>query len=378
MSTKFNSLTLDQIEQISAHFDQWKNISLSTDRVNKDRAEYVVNSVYKMLGYDLPKILFFDSPYAACNLIAAKTNRQLNELFGKQGKLDYELHKGVQLFIKQIYSQIDIKEIYVQLKQLASAQQLDLLRGGIGVWEGIDYQIGNRIWQLFDESSLEKIGMYFGHKLYRYYMPGKIIDWNICNLDYFVSTFDLVIEKEHWELYKSLSKLGNYVFLQEKACIICDRPTKMSFDGDAFLHAEGEPAIQFADGYCLYSYHLTTLPQKYGKVHPKDWQPKWLLTETDLLVREALIKGIGYAKIRHELSIKQIDYWHNFMLLVIEIPSNSDLVFLLEININTAEIERVKEVAQDVQSVMEAASFVENYEDWDFTLAESKGLEMPF
>lgn len=37
--------------------------------------------------------------------------------------------------------------------------------------------------------------------------------------------------------------------------IICDRPTKLLLDNYGELHADGETAIQFADGFGLYAHH---------------------------------------------------------------------------------------------------------------------------
>lgn len=50
----------------------------------------------------------------------------------------------------------------------------------------------------------------------------------------------------------------------KEVCLICDRPTKLFFDNQNRLHAQGKPAIQYADGFSLYSYHGVTLPEKYG------------------------------------------------------------------------------------------------------------------
>ncbi|WP_308189066.1 DUF6745 domain-containing protein [Nostoc mirabile] len=46
-----------------------------------------------------------------------------------------------------------------------------------------------------------------------------------------------------------------FVFQFEKVCIVCDRPCKLSFDQQNMLHAEGEPALQFPDGYSVYACH---------------------------------------------------------------------------------------------------------------------------
>ncbi|MBW4602386.1 MAG: hypothetical protein KME29_23180 [Calothrix sp. FI2-JRJ7] len=62
-------------------------------------------------------------------------------------------------------------------------------------------------------------------------------------------------------------------------CFVCERPTKLSFDDQNRLHADGEPAIEYADGFKVYSYHGTTLPEKYGEVLAKQWKAHWLLEE---------------------------------------------------------------------------------------------------
>ncbi len=69
------------------YIEKWNSIALSTDRIDREAAEKVVNSVYTMLGFELPTILFFDSPYAACSFIAGQTEQQLNKLCGNSRKL---------------------------------------------------------------------------------------------------------------------------------------------------------------------------------------------------------------------------------------------------------------------------------------------------
>jgi hypothetical protein len=378
MTSKIYQLTLEQIDLIPAHVEKWKNIALSTERLNRELAEQVVNSIYEMLGYKSPIILFFDSPYAACNFIRDQNDKQLENLLGRGREIDFALGKWRKKFRENIYSQIDIAQIYSQVKQLGFAELFDSLKTGIGRCEGIDYQIGNHLWQKYDEKSQSKIQTYFGQHLYRDVRPGMIIANGACQLDYLFSAFNLEIEKKNWETFKSLLQLSNHIFLQEQVCIIGDRPSQIFFDNNGFLHAEEKPAIQFADGYGLYSHHLVTIPKKYGKVHSSKWQPNWLLEEKDWEVRETLVKGIGYVKICRELSVREIDCWQNYLLVAIDNSLKSIFVYLLEINVNTAEIERVKEVPKDVQSVKDAASFVYNYDDWKIASAECKGLEIPF
>ncbi|MEM1394755.1 MAG: DUF6745 domain-containing protein [Cyanobacteria bacterium P01_H01_bin.150] len=57
------------------------------------------------------------------------------------------------------------------------------------------------------------------------------------------------------EVLLKVAGTDDYLEAFEDVCIVCDRPSKFSLDSENRLHAEGEPAIQFADGYGLYFYH---------------------------------------------------------------------------------------------------------------------------
>ena len=60
------------------------------------------------------------------------------------------------------------------------------------------------------------------------------------------------------------------------------------------------------------------MPEKYGQLHPYQWQSQWLLTEDNAEVRRVLIQGIGYDRIIQELSAQQIDSWQEYALLQID------------------------------------------------------------
>ena len=83
--------------------------------------------------------------------------------------------------------------------------------------------------------------------------------------------------------------------------MVCDRPRHLRFDSQNRLHAEGEPAIEFADGWNFYYYHRVRLPEKYGQIHPNQWQSQWLLSEDNAELKRVLIEAIGY--LRSYLSI---------------------------------------------------------------------------
>jgi hypothetical protein len=139
---------------------------------------------------------------------------------------------------------------------------------------------------------------------------------------------------------------------------VCDRPRILSFDNEQRLHAEGSPAIQFADGYSLYSYHGVTLPEKYGVLHPNQWQAKWLLEEDNAELRRVLMQGIGYGRICQELEAEELDTWQEYILLKIDNDVDIEQIYLLKMTCPSTGFIHALRVPPDVNSAREAIRWV--------------------
>lgn len=101
----------------------------------------------------------------------------------------------------------------------------------------------------------------------------------------------------------SLVKHCGWIFGVNNLCIICERPTKILVNEDNQLHGEGETAVEFSDGFSIYAFNGTYLPEKYGSVHPSQWQIQWIFEEEYKDLQEALIQGIGAVRLSEELSL---------------------------------------------------------------------------
>ena len=67
--------------------------------------------------------------------------------------------------------------------------------------------------------------------------------------------FKLHHDKKKWQVIQHLIQNCGLLFQYENVCIACSRPSKLSFDDENLLHADGEPALQFIDGYGIYANH---------------------------------------------------------------------------------------------------------------------------
>ena len=145
--------------------------------------------------------------------------------------------------------------------------------------------------------------------------------------EFLIAKFGVTLDQKAQELFRCKQQLFEdcgWIFPFEKICLVCDRPLYLRFDAENRLHAEGEPAIAFADGYSLYFHHGVKLPEKYRKVHPTLWQAEWLLSESNAELRRVLIERIGYDRICQELALTELDSWQEYTLLSMEFDDDFD------------------------------------------------------
>jgi internalin A len=175
--------------------------------------------------------------------------------------------------------------------------------------------------------------------------------------EFFMSKFGVTLDLKAQELLRCKQQVFEecgWIFPFEKFCIICDRPLHIRFDSANELHAEGEPAIAFADGYSLYFYHGVQLPEQYGKVHPDLWQAEWLLSESNAEIRRLLIERIGYDRICQQLQAVELDSWQEYTLLKID---NADVepIYLLKMTCPSTGFIHALRVPPDVRSSSRAS-----------------------
>ncbi len=363
--------TPEQEALMPVYREKWRAIIRSTEPIDRQKASEAIKTAYTAIGTEEPKILFVDSPIAALNTIIIQNQlgsplwkqlsnqlsnqlsmqlggRQMNDQFGtylesyKLGNLDREdlmvkLQEWSQL-LNQILSQFRSQlwsRLWRQLWRPVEESQLDR-HLWFKLWEELEGQPGREHVQIFDEVWVD-FGVWF---------------------DFAISVLNLAHEQRLGEVCLSLAKYCGLIFPFEKICFVCERPIKLSLDSEDRLHAVGEPAIQFADGYSLYAYHGVTLPEKYSKLHPYQWQAQWLLEEDNAEVRRVLIQGIGYARICQELQAIELDSWQEYTLLKIDADVDDDPIYLLKMTCPSTGFIHALRVPPDVESAREAIRWV--------------------
>jgi hypothetical protein len=284
---KIEKLAQEQEALIPLYREKWRSIALSTERIERQKAASAVKEAYALSSLHEPEIVFFDSPYAALNSICI---HQL-ELEGKQVLNQLVNSLFTQLLDIQLDSQLH-NELNSQLCSQLDSQLHNELNSQLC------YELGRQMWL----SSLGRIRID-----QMTFIAPEVWACNICWVDFYISVLNFTHAHSKWSVIQSLVKNCGWIYPYEKIAIVCDRPCILCFDNQQRLHAEGKPAIQFADGYSIYAYHGVTLPEKYGTLHPNQWQAKWFLEEDNIELRQVLIQGIGYEQITQELGATDLD-----------------------------------------------------------------------
>ncbi|MEG4088615.1 DUF6745 domain-containing protein [Microcoleus sp. Pol12B4] len=295
-------LTPQQQALIPVYREKWRKIALSTEPIDREKATQSVRFAYAALGYKEPQIVICDSPCAALYRIFIP----IFETYQKSPswrKIKQEITAvlGHNLTYQMLSQIVTRKEEYFWFYLLNT--EVYILR------ELVDY-FNLLLWSAFDslersiDSRRQITGGYTWYERWRkfdrfarhqYHDINKFFSAAISRgalSDFYISVLNGDRDTVKWRAFQLLVANCAWIYPLENTCILCDRPRILSFDSEHRLHAEGGPAILFADGYSLYAYHGVTLPEKYGQIHPNEWRSEWLLSEDNTNLKKILIQTI--------------------------------------------------------------------------------------
>ncbi|MEG4960505.1 hypothetical protein QUA78_05055 [Microcoleus sp. K4-B3] len=292
-----------------------KHLALSTKPIDVEKAIEAIKVAYAAIGLEEPEIIICSSPRDAYLQIFNLLKSDRSENCSNEWSWN---RAGQKLDGKWMSSSI--------VGEFASPEvwryELDYR---MTIESEADSTLSLLMSQLVDEYARSEptIEHDFSHSLYDLTSPETptTLLKEIYLTELYISSSGINISQKAQEIHhcqKLLFEDCGFIFPFEKNCFVCDRPRHLRFDSQNRLHAEGEPAIEFADGWKFYYYHGVRLPEEYGKFHPNQWQSQWLLTEENAELRRVLIQGIGYDRICQDLSAEQIDSWQEYSLLTID------------------------------------------------------------
>jgi internalin A len=360
--TNLTTLNLDH-NQITA---RWvldllaqKYLTLSTTPIYAQKATKAVKVAYATIGLEEPEVIICSSPRHAYLQILNLLKGDHSPNWSKEG---HGNRLGKKLDRDWMYMSPSIVRDFTS--PVVWEYELDRMRFESEAEIALSWLI-NEVFDELKRSERMKGNVFPDHLLYVKYpeTPSRLLK-SIYLTELYISSLGVNISQKAQEILrcqKLLFEHCGWIFPFEKICFVCDRPRHLRFDSQNRLHAEGKPAIEFADGWKFYYYHGLRLPEKYGKFHPTQWQSQWILAEENAGVRRVLIQAIGYVRICQELSAKQIDSWQEYALLQIDNTWDLEQIYLLKMTCPSTGLIHALRVPPNLTSAREAIRWV----NWD-------------
>jgi hypothetical protein len=239
--TVLKKLTSEQESFIPTITEKWRNIALSTERIDYQKAKETIQECYALIGKPIPEIIFFDSPYAALN---SKLEFLLKDHL--RGQIEYKLENELESLLWKFLDIPLVSEIDNLLCQLLEAKlmkEMDSL-----IKDELESRLHNQLCNKLNNCIQPELwGAFHG-------------SW----VDFFSSVLNCTHKRKSLQTFQSLIKFCGWIFPYENTCLVSERPINLSFDSQNHFHALGLPAIEFADGFSVYAYHGVKFSQKYG------------------------------------------------------------------------------------------------------------------
>lgn len=320
----------------------WIDNLLNTNQeINLIETENAISSIYKDLNYNSPdKIYYFDSPLelaiTACYLINFRNRPKFlyfDSLWLKLWKkfwyhLELDYHEISQEFIwnEDRWDDFDSDEnidedVNLEIEQILSGPYNNLRNT-------ITSHILEKIWASCDDINyLDNIALIIKQiKKLKINNPGNFLGWSfgnhegswICEYLFKYKNLDdnSLAYIKNWE---TLNNEAGWWIAFENIVLVSKKPVEININDDIQIHSTTKKAIQFQDGWGLYSVFGVLIPDQWGETTVNNWKSEWLIETKNTEHRMALLKVLGYNKVMNDLGSriihKQEDSFGNLMEL---------------------------------------------------------------
>ncbi len=324
-------LTPEQEALIPIVRDEWIRIGLDTTPTDKQKAEEAIALAYQCAGLTPPRqILWFNNPLEAVTYIASVQYDQENATRAAIGQAVFtDVFNAVRATVGDAI-RYTVGDAVGDAVETAIEEVVFNIQATVreAVGAAVYYRIGDA-WGLLDVQSLA---------IYAYF--------NAIGVDC----------SKLKGLWATAKHCGCWWAFQDVA-VVTPHPSAIRLDDRGRLHGEGVPAVGY-EGFNIYAYHGVRLPEKYGAVHPDNWQAQWLLEEDNADLRRVLVQGIGYARICQELQAGELDSWQEYTLLKVNSDVDVEPIYLLKMNCPSTGHIHAMRVPPDMKSAREAIIWV--------------------
>ncbi len=262
--------------------DEWISLGLSTERIDRNRAEAAVRLAYRCAGIAEPEIVLFAcGPVEAVLLVAGlqkmawhEIGNQISRQLGHPAKEQVLEQTGYQLW-KEADRKVDrqlqhdlwqrvgqkiwqkVRE-HLEHQALAQTDRLLVHRIGQDVGLKIWQQVGRQVWQPVIQHVWQQVGPLSKTFEDFEYSSQHYVDWAAV-LSIFRDAFGIGAGLSDGLI--EMSRETGEVFLASGCAVVVDRPERVLLDDAGRLHCQDGPALRYLDGTEVWSWHGTAVPK---------------------------------------------------------------------------------------------------------------------
>jgi hypothetical protein len=311
-------LTEEQKHRIKEYYEAGMEIGLSTV-TSKEKSEEYISKLYEYFNYKKPKFIWCDSPLS----------------------MQYVIHVIKDISVEDIQS--IGRSIYQSIDQ--SIRQ--------SIRQSIDQSIRQSIWQSIRQSiEKSKIILHLGYYCY----AQNEIFW----IQYYIYCQSLGIPigiktEEGLDIMYNIAKYSGWWCPFENLCFVCHKPVKIKTNRNNMLHADGENAIEYKDGFRVWALNSVRVTKEIAETPWNELDSNLVLTEQNAEIRREIVRKIGIEKVCNDLGAKCLDKDGDYELLELKAGERTHRYLkMVNPSINTYHVEGV---AIECETVEQALNF---------------------
>jgi hypothetical protein len=325
---KIEKLTEEQKSKFPAYVKKWTEIGLCTKPANREKAEAGIIKAYAAVGLPAPKIVWTTSPLA---------NGLTREILKKLSKEDFEKFLGdsVGASVRASVGDSVRDSVWASVRASVGASVGDSVWASVGasvgdsvrdsVWASVrasvGASVGDSVWASVGASVGDSVGASVrasvGASVWdsvRASVGASVWDSGYgqhdaaftAYVEFFRNELGLADQTEKWEGNREIVENAGWYLPHKNICWVSERHTTLKVDDRGRLHCEDGPALEYPDGFGIYAWHGTKIPEEWIK-DKKSLTPEIALKHQNMEQRRAACEILGWAKILKQLNAKSID-----------------------------------------------------------------------
>ena len=309
---KIETLTPEQEAAISEYHSKYFAYGCSTEPVDKKKAVKAINAAYKTIGKDPVPIVFVASPLSANVLLAVLQQQETGDSLGES--------------------------LWDSL------------------WDSLGDSLRGSLWGSLRDTKIKYEYTYWCGQMDLYWIVFYSYCEEILKIKYAIESSNKLT------IMRNIGQSCGWWYPKDGLCIVSDRFESVHWDNNTSLHNEHGPSISFRDGWKIYHWHGTIIPEEWIEKTPP--APHKLLKWKNIEQRRAGCEIIGWKKILDILNARIIHQDKDPQigtLLEADIP-DSGVERFLKVRCGTGR-DFILPVPRDVQTARQANAWTYGLEE---------------